>query len=138
MPQKGQPMDYTYISKIIDAVNNIAQTETMSKIKTETQKTQNLQIVGQYKEIAKDVNVKQGDVKNFSVDFGIRFRSAPIVTVTPQRASRTEASRQVSVVIDSISESAVSGYITFLGTDDGKATIGVNVIAVGIPTTSIG
>ena len=139
MPQKGQPIDYGYISNIVDAVNRIAETETKSRVATQEVNTQNLRIVGQYKTIVSNENVTQGYVKDFVVDFGVRFRSAPIVTVTPQRSgTKTEASRQVSIVIDSISESSVSGKITFIGTSAGAATIGVNVIAVGIPTTSIG
>jgi hypothetical protein len=137
-PQKGQLIDHTYLSQIIEAVNTIAQTETQSQVRGQTTKSQNLQIVGQYKEITTNENVKQGDNKPFAVEFGIKFKNIPIVTVTPQRATRNVASREVSVVIDSISESTVSGYITFTGTSTGAATIGINVIAVGIPTTSLG
>lgn len=137
-PQKGQPIDYRYISDIVSAVNNIAVETTQSRINTQNVKTQNLQITGQYKTIVSNEKVTPGYVKDFVVDFGIKFKTAPIVTITPQRSgTKTEASREVSVVIDSISESSVSGKISFVGSSSGQATIGLNIIAVGIPAIGI-
>jgi hypothetical protein len=139
LPQNGQPIDYNYFSKMIDAINSIAEKITQSRVNDSTVKTQELQMAAQYKGIVSNEKVEAGTVKDFVVDFGIKFKTPPIVTITPQRSgTKTEASRQVIVVIDSISESSVSGKITFIGTSNGAATIGLNIVAVGNPAITGG
>jgi hypothetical protein len=134
IPQQGQPIDYSYIKQIVDSVNGIYSSKTVSKVNQQSLQTESVQIAAQVKTVVNNEKITPGYVKGFSVDFGTTFKSPPVVTVTAQRSvdTRNEASREVAVVIDTISPTGVTGQITFVGTSTGTASIALNVIAVGI------
>jgi H-type lectin domain len=138
-PQKGQPIDYQYISTLVNEVNNLASSKTLSKVKDVSTQTEAVQISAQSKTVVSNENITPGYVKDFVVEFKTSFKSPPVVTVTAQRSANTrnEASREVAVVIDNITTTSVTGKITFIGTSSGVATISLNVIAVGISSTQI-
>jgi hypothetical protein len=133
-PQPGQPIDYSFINEIIKAVNDLYTTKTLSKVADASQQTDSLQLAAQFKTVISNEKVTPGYVKGFSVDFKTTFQTPPVVTVTAQRSqdTRNEASREVAIVIDNISTTGITGQITFIGTSTGNATIGLNVIAVGV------
>jgi H-type lectin domain len=138
-PQKGQPIDYQYISNIVQEVNNIASSKTMSKVGETPLQTEAVQISAQLKTIVSNEKITPGYVKDFVVEFKTSFKTPPVVTVTAQRSSdtRNEASREVAVVIDNVTTTSVTGKITFIGTSSGTATISLNVIAVGVSSSQI-
>jgi hypothetical protein len=138
-PQKGQPIDYQYISTLVNEVNNLASSKTLSKVKDVSTQTEAVQISAQSKTVVSNENITPGYVKDFVVEFKTSFKNPPVVTVTAQRSAntRSEASREVAVVIDNITTTSVTGKITFIGTSSGVATISLNVIAVGISSTQI-
>ena len=134
IPQQGQPIDYSYIKQIVDSVNGIYSSQSRSIVNKQDLPTESIQIAAQVKTVVNNEKITPGYVKGFSVDFGKAFKFPPVVTVTAQRSldTRNEASREVAVVIDAISEIGVTGQITFIGTSTGTASISLNVIAVGI------
>jgi hypothetical protein len=133
-PQPGQPIDYSFINDIVSAVNALYTERTLSKVADKPLLTESVQVAAQFKTVISNEKIAPGYVKGFSVDFKTTFQTPPVVTVTAQRSqdTRNEASREVAIVIDNISTTGITGQITFIGTSTGTATIGLNVIAVGI------
>jgi hypothetical protein len=133
-PQPGQPIDYQYINDIVAAINELSAAKTLSKASDDNVQTDSLQISAQYKVVISNEKVTPGYVKGFSIPFKTTFQTQPVVTITAQRSpdTRNEASREVAIVIDNITTTSVTGQITFIGTSTGNATIGLNIIAVGV------
>jgi hypothetical protein len=133
-PQPGQPIDYSFINKIVESVNTLYTTKTLSRVAEDPVPTDSLQVAAQFKTIISNEKISPGYVKGFSIDFKTAFKVPPVVTVTAQRSTdtRNQASREVAIVIDNISTTGITGQITFIGTSTGTASIGLNVIAVGI------
>jgi len=143
IPQAGQPIDYNYIYQIVDAVNALS-TKLSSKFsesqfdngtQQETRRLNDMSVVAGYTPInnGAEISVNAGTEVQFSYDFKNNFKYAPVVTVTPKLIRNTAPARDMSVVISSITTSKVSGYVSFNDSASGKATVGLNIIAVGIP-----
>jgi hypothetical protein len=143
-PQPGQPLDLDYVSTIVKAVNDIlARMATSSSLGIsavitgtgpEASKTSDLAFVGGYKEIFGTAQaVTAGTTKDFSLDFpnGVTFKTPPIVTATPYTLNSTDAGRNVTVILKSVTTSKVEGTVMFNA--NGNVSVGVNLIAVGIP-----
>ena len=71
-----------------------------------------------------------GDEVSFSYPFS-DFKFAPIVTATPVNVTNTPAGKNVSVILKPVTTTKVEGVVKFNTT--GEATIGVNLLIVGIP-----
>ncbi len=143
-PQPGQPLDLDYVSTIVKAVNSILDKQASSTsvgnstvvtpLATEISKTSDLVFVGGYKEIfATAQAVTAGTTKDFFLDFpnGITFKNPPIVTATPYTLNSTDAGRNVTVILKSVTTSKVEGTVIFNA--NGNVSIGVNLIAIGVP-----
>jgi hypothetical protein len=101
---------------------------------SESSKTSDLTFVGGYKEIFGTAQaVTAGTTKDFSLDFpnGVTFKNPPIVTATPYTLNSTDAGRNVTIILKSVTTSKVEGTVMFNA--NGNVSIGVNLIAVGIP-----
>lgn len=141
VPDRGQPLDVSYLYQIVEAVNEIS-----SKVYSSTYKyssidtvagTQNL-LVSDSKVVAAEITVYAtektvavGDTESFSYSFKSEYKYAPIVTASPVLISATAAGRDVSVVIESITTSRVDGRVIF--NTSGNAALKVHLIAVGVP-----
>ena len=143
-PQPGQPLDLDYVSTLVKAVNGIldkmASSNSVGKstvstgAASESAKTSDLVFVGGYKEIFGTAqSVTAGTSKDFSLDFpnGIIFKNPPIVTATPYTLNSTDAGRNVTVILKSVTTSKVEGTVIFNA--NGNVSIGVNLIAIGVP-----
>ena len=143
-PQPGQPLDLDYVSTIVNAVNDILSKQLASSSVgnstvltgsgAEAAKTSDLVFVGGYKEIFGTAQaVTAGTTKDFSLDFpnGITFKVPPIVTATPYTLNSTDAGRNVTVILKSVTTSKVEGTVIFNA--NGNVSIGVNLIAIGVP-----
>jgi hypothetical protein len=143
-PQPGQPLDLDYVSTVVKAVNGIldkmASSNSVGKstvstgAASESAKTSDLVFVGGYKEIFGTAqSVTAGTSKDFSLDFpnGIIFKNPPIVTATPYTLNSTDAGRNVTVILKSVTTSKVEGTVIFNA--NGNVSIGVNLIAIGVP-----
>lgn len=144
-PQTGQPIDVSYISNIVAAVNQLSEEITPSSTKyvnvdTVTAGKQSVSIsetkmIAGYVEVVSNTAVTAGSEKEFSYTFPADFKYEPIAVATPIMigGSSSDAGRNVSVVIKSISTSRVDGIIRFNA--NGNASVGVNLIIVGIPNS---
>lgn len=142
IPQQGQPIDYQYIYQIVNALNELS-TKVTSKFSEsifdngkvfvkEKHRLNDMSLVAGYKEIS-TVDATQNKVQPFEYIFGINFKYPPIVTATPILVQDTDAGKDCSIVINTVTNSNMTGYVAFNATKAGKATVGVNIIAVGIP-----
>jgi hypothetical protein len=140
LPERGQPLDVTYIYQLAEAVNdlstqvssatyNYTTIDTVSAGK-QSVKTSETRILASYKEIYNNAQVTAGQEKEDYVSFS-NFKYPPIVTATIVNIAGTSAGSNASVILKSISEGRADFVVRF-GTS-GTTTVGVNIIAVGIP-----
>jgi hypothetical protein len=141
LPERGQPLDVTYIYQLADAVNglatevsastyNYATVDTVGSEKTNV-KTSELKVVAGRVEIFNNTTVTPTTEKDFSYNFPNNFKYAPIVTATPVNVGNTPAGKNVSVILKNITTSRVEGSVKFGAAGD--LSVWVNLIVVGIP-----
>ena len=141
LPDRGQPLDVTYIYKMAEAINDVALqvSPTNSKYLTvdagangkQTRRISESRILGGYKEIINGGTVTAGQEQAFTYDFGTEFKFAPIVTATVVNVTDRPAGKNISVILKSPTTSKVDGIFRFISTGD--VTVGVNLIVIGIP-----
>lgn len=140
LPQRGQPVDLSYIYSIANVVNELSSQVSTSVDKYATVQTDtgkqvvkvpDLKIVAAYKEIYKDTSVSTGSEKDFSYTFEPSFKYPPIVVATVVNVEQTPAGEDVSVILNQPTANSTSGVVKFAST--GKVTVGVNILAIGIP-----
>lgn len=140
LPNRGQPLDVSYIYQIVDTLNTLSNQvspsvnkymtiDTISSGKQDV-KASEMRMVGGYVEVANNSTVNAGNELPFSLDYS-GFKYAPIVTATPINIEGTAAGSDVSIVLKNVTVSKVNGIIKFK--TGGNVTIGVNIIALGIP-----
>jgi hypothetical protein len=141
LPERGQPLDVTYIYQLADAVNDLSTqvssaTYNYTTIDTvgagkQNIKTSEARVIGGYVEVTNNSTVTASSEKTFSYDFPSDFKYAPIVTATPVNFGNTAAGQDVSIVLKTITTSQIQGVVKFgIG---GTASVAVNLIIVGIP-----
>jgi hypothetical protein len=140
VPDTGQPFDVSYVYGIVETVNEIVKQIqptnnrfTVIKTPSDTSSvlTSGARIHGEYVEVFSDTSVTAGDEKTFEVNL-TGFTKPPVVTATPYNISDAVAGNNVSVILKSVTTSKVLGVVRANVT--GKISIGVNVLAVGIPS----
>ena len=142
-PQRGQPLDVSYVSSIVEAVNDIysktANTAnnntTISTASTQTKNSAaiiNSAIWGFTERVANAATVTAGQEFPFSVNFNCKY--TPVVVATPWNVSGTDAGKNASVYISSVTNTSATLVAKF--TSNGIATLDVNVLVIGIPPQS--
>lgn len=140
VPERGQPLDLTYIYQIVNAVNEMSSELSPSVYKYLTVDTpaagkQSLRasearFIAGFQPI-QITTVNAGNEKTFSYSFPTDFKFAPVVTATLVNTGNTSAGKDVSIVITNVTTSSVDGLIKF--NTSGDVSVGVNFIAIGIP-----
>jgi hypothetical protein len=87
-------------------------------------------MVGGYIEVANNSSVNAGAELPFTLTY-TGFKYAPVVTATPLNVGGTAAGSDISVVLKTVTASRVDGIVKFK--TSGNVTIGVNMIALGLP-----
>jgi hypothetical protein len=144
VPERGQPLDLSYIYKITEAVNQLSESAVYSANKfisidtpgagvgRQDVKVTDTRMVAGYKEIVNGTTITQGTELTFSYNFDVaEFKYPPIVVATPQNISGTEAGKDVSVVLTFVSASRVEGVVRFNTT--GSVAVGIHLMAMGVP-----
>lgn len=139
-PDRGQPLDVSYIYQIVEAINELSSQVSSSTYKyasidtangTESTLISEMKVVAGQASIT-DTNITAGKSVPFSYSFPTgEFMYPPIVTATPYLQATTTAGKNMVVVIESITASKVSGSITFAVA--GSASVKLNIIAIGVP-----
>ena len=141
-PDRGQPLDVSYIYTLANAINDLS-----SQVSSATYKYASIgtssgpqnALISNTKIVADSVNiystltdVSPGLTVERSLSFSTgEFKYPPIVTATPVLTSQSENGADLSVTIKQVTTSRVDFTVTFFGT--GKAALKVNVIAIGLP-----
>jgi hypothetical protein len=141
-PDRGQPLDVTYIYQIVEAINDLSSQMSSAKYKYASIDTSD----GNESTLLTDTKLVAGEVpvfstitavtaetppKTFSYSFKGEFKYPPIVTATPVLLEGTSAGLDVSVVIQSITNGLVNGFVRF--NTGGSVALKVHLIAIGIP-----
>lgn len=142
IPQRGQPLDVTFISDIVRSINDL-----YDKVAIKVSAYANLWTVTGRKQVrSSEVKFVTGQVKintekttsndqyvDFEYRFDIAFRYPPVTTATPisLRDTASKSSKDATVILTSVTTNSVRGTVKF--ETKGEFTVGVNIIAVGIP-----
>jgi len=141
LPERGQPLDVTYIYQLAETINDVATqvssatynyttVDTVSAGKQNV-KTSEARLIGGFVEVANNSTVSAGNEKPFAYDFPSDFKYAPIATATAVNIGNTPAGQNVTVILKSITTSRVEGVVRFGASGD--LSLVVNLIIVGIP-----
>lgn len=141
LPERGQPLDLTYIYELAQAINSLSDEVSPSTYKyvtvdtpaagKQSVKTSEARIIAGFVEVTNNSTVSSGNEKTFSYDFSTDFKYAPVVTATPVNVGNTQAGKDVTVVLKTITTSRVEGVVRF--NTSGDLSVGVNLTVVGIP-----
>jgi hypothetical protein len=142
LPERGQPLDLAYIYQLANAVNELAvqlspttgrytSIDTVSA-GTQSVRTSDARVVGGYLTVANNSTTSPDGEGSFAYNFS-DFQYVPIVTATPILTNDvgTESGKDVSVILTKVTTNRVEGIVRF--NTIGIASVGVNLIAVGIP-----
>lgn len=113
VPERGQPLDVTYIYQIVKAVNDLstqASTSVNKYVTVDTPnagkqsvKTSEARIVGGYVQVTNGVTQTAGSSLSFSYSFPTEFKFAPVVTATAiSTGTSTASASDVTIVLSSI------------------------------------
>lgn len=139
LPERGQPLDVTYIYQLADALNDVSaqvssatynytSVDTLTSGK-QTRKTSEARIVGRISALPSNVNVTAGEKLTFTAQFDGDFAFAPIVSATPVNLGGS-AGNDVSVTVTSVTTGRVDGIVTF--NTAGQVSVVVHVLAIGV------
>ena len=141
LPDRGQPLDVTYLYQIANALNDAVDTistATYNYTTVDTRgvarqdvKNSNAKFYATYKDIVTDETVSSNTTRSFFVDFASEFKYPPIVTATAVNTGTSAIGNDVIVVITSVTTSRVEGVVRF--NSSGSVSTSVNVIAIGLP-----
>lgn len=140
LPERGQPLDVSYIYNVVDVVNDLATQvssagSNYSTIDSGTAgkqniKTSNVRVVAGYIQVVNNDNVSASAPQIFQYSFDGDFKYPPTVTATILNVSGTPSGSDATVVLTKVEPGRVFGTVKF--NTAGVASVGVNLIAVGI------
>jgi hypothetical protein len=141
LPERGQPLDLSYIYQIANALNNLSSEVSPSAYKYVTIDNSNIgkqnlrvsetRIIAGFIEVSNSEEVTAGNSKSFSYPFSTDFKYAPVVTATILNTG-SDTGNDVSLVLNSVTKSGINGTVKFAV--GGKVTVGVNILAFGVPS----
>lgn len=144
LPDRGQPLDLTYIYQMANAINEISNeissaTYNYTSVLTRDAGNQVIQtraarIVAAYVDVVTNTSVTGGETKAWSHTYSADFKYPPIVTATTVNRGNSGIGDDVTVVITSVTTSRVEGVVKFNAAEQGQVSTTVNLLAVGIPT----
>jgi hypothetical protein len=140
LPERGQPIDVSYIYQITNAVNELSDANVTTNFgfasidvagePKKTLKTSALRVIGGRVNIATTSRVADS-TESFTYNFGSSFEKTPIVTATvsTDNASADSASAAATVVLTDVNTNTVTGLVRFNKSGNAGATI--NLIIIG-------
>lgn len=141
LPERGQPLDVTYISQLAQAVNELSTaispaTYKYTSIDTPNAGRQNIKgsesrVIAGYVRVVNSSTINAGDEKSFTYSFPGEFKYTPIATATIVNTGNTVAGKNVNVILKSVTTSGLEGLVRF--NTSGDVSIDVNIIIIGVP-----
>jgi hypothetical protein len=141
LPQRGQPMDYSYLYQLVEQVNalsaELARSKTINYFNNGTQTRDKLSAsetkiaATTYKFSDKtNTGTKGSTSKTITLDSGSGFLYPPVVTVTAQVPEPKDS--DITVGITSITTNSVTVQVNYDFTKTTKFDVILNIIAVGV------
>ena len=142
LPDRGQPLDLSYIYQLAEAINNLSNqlSPTTAKYTTidtvsngkQSIRTSDARVIGGFVSVTNNSSNTPGTEIEFSYTYS-DFAYVPIVTATPIATSSdsTDASKDITVVLTGTTTNRVDGVVKF--NTIGISSVGINLIIVGIP-----
>ena len=142
LPERGQPLDLSYIYQLSNAVNELSDELSPTTARytsidtasagTQTVRTSDSRIIGGYLAVTNSSSTSGDGESPFSYNFS-DFAYVPIVTATPILIDEgsTESGKDVTVVLTKVSTNRVEGVVRF--NTIGVASVGINLLIVGVP-----
>jgi hypothetical protein len=142
LPERGQPLDVAYISRLAQAVNDLSKETQSSRYNyvsiatkdagPQNKKVTDVRVITKIEKVGTSgQTVNTGDEIKFDVNFAGEFKFAPVVTATVVNAGGTPAGNNTSLILNEATTSGVSGAVKFNA--PGVQTTNVNLIIVGVP-----
>lgn len=145
VPERGQPLDVTFMYEIVKSIN-----ELYSQLGSDSRKgyigiyrkgpegpqevkTSEGLILAAFETVSPTSLQTAGTSLPWFHDFKKQFAYPPIVTATAFNTGNNDSGKDVTVTINSISTSKVEGFVKF--NTGGESTVGINIIAVGKPNS---
>lgn len=145
IPERGQPLDVTYISAMANAINDVTKLTSGSVSNNvsvtipntgavETKKINDVRISALYQNVVNGGTKSAGEELTFPIRYPFEFKYPPIITATLVNMTGTPAGKNVTMVLSDITASSAQGIVRFNAT--GEISIGVNLIIIGIPNNA--
>lgn len=141
LPDRGQPLDVTYLYQIANALNDAVDTistATYNYTSIDTKgvgrqdvKNSNAKVYAAYKDIVTNETISSNTTRDWFIDFASEFKYPPLVTATAVNTGTSTIGNDVFAVITSVSTSRVQGIVRF--NSSGNVSTSVNIIAIGLP-----
>lgn len=141
LPDRGQPLDVTYMYQLASAINDVADSVSTATSKyatidtrtvgKQTFKVPDVRIYAGYIDVSNAVTVSATTTIEKSVDFGVSFAYPPIVIASVVNNNTQNAGNDATVVVSSTTTTAAGFRVRFASS--GEATVGVNFFAIGVP-----
>jgi hypothetical protein len=141
LPERGQPLDVTYIYQLANAVNQLSSNNGASSDKyvsidipsggVEHKNVSNVRMFASYVSVVNSASKTAGEEVTFPIKFAFEFKYPPIITATPVNVRNTVAGKNVTVVLNDITTSSAQGVVRF--NSSGDLSVGVNLIIIGVP-----
>jgi hypothetical protein len=142
LPERGQPVDVSYIYQITNAVNQLSdQVSTTgynyTSIDTPSAGKQNIKtsesrIIGGSVVVTSNTTQAADSIKTFTYSYNGNFKYTPIATATVVNTGGVDtAGEGATVVLTSVDANGLTGLVRF--DKGGKASTTVNLIIIGIP-----
>ena len=133
-PTRGQPIDVTLISSLVEAVGDLQNsqiTSTQSRVNGTAVNTNSLKFYAETKSITIN-NITISQEEKFFFNYP-NFTSTPIALVGLTNTTSTVAGgNAATAVLTSVTKDRVDGIIKFPSGSTGSVTMEINLIAVGI------
>jgi hypothetical protein len=140
LPQRGQPLDVSYINSIVTELNDVvSQTLPTSSNVTRIKYSPNLteektstlraNIYGVVHSVATGATVTAGEERPFDITY--EYKYPPIVVATPWNQGGTDAGKNVSVYINNVTAAKATLVAKFA--TSGVATVDISILIIGIP-----
>lgn len=142
LPERGQPLDLSYIYQLSQTINDLSDELSASSAKytsidtvsagTQRIRTSDARVIGGYVTVTNNSSTSPDGEGTFSYNFS-DFAYVPIVTATPilVEDGTTESGKDISVVLTKVTANRVEGVVRF--NTIGVASVGINLLVVGVP-----
>jgi hypothetical protein len=142
VPDRGQPLDVTYIYTLANAINEVSDSVAdatynytsvdLRNIGRQDIKNNNAKFYATYIDIVNNETVTANTTRNFTINFATNFKYPPIVVASAVNTGSSDIGNDIFAVITSVTTSQVNGIVRF-NTAGNSVSAAVNIIAIGLP-----